>query len=518
MMKALKDISKSHKKSTSTRAPIADPSLFISEKPKGKSETHVEEFKDFSDSLPIFDESDEEPIESLFSCEKNCDLPSLESKFMNDNEQTIVQLTVLQPEHPSSLVLSQQVFEEEPLDYPYQGPCLYTRNPLDEDLGPIFDEEDEPGPVFDEEATSNTSIVMESHLCFDTGTTPSPLSSELQEHCEQSNLLNSQPDMFVKISSLDVIRFGLEKFLKHNKGFGHFEKSLEIDLKQTNLCARKSFESFVFKGNDFDLSSSRHALITGDLFASSYALDEILIKKLLEPKSFGTETDFCDLVLKPDLLNVEKDMHVLRMIDIVACLDTILVYNVYFDVHLGRLKCVLLVLEKEILIFDLNMYLSCTYDSGLLVSILSVQERQVQSQRNESIALVHQPEIWSFMNLRNGTVHGYSRDDPMSSQRPRQLDDWFRLFPTLQAVEESYKESTYTIPFLRSEAVSQNPTTCPNQKHCKDHGAGYKRSGSDGSKQRRTTPHLCFWNMELEILEGNKFKTPRKFLSKFFLR
>ena len=62
--------------------------------------------------------------------------------------------------------------------------------------------------------------------------------------------------------------------------------------------------------------------------------------------------------------------------------------------------------------------------------------------------------------------HCHSRDDPMSSQ---QLDDWFRLFSTLQAVEESYKESTYTITFLRSEAVSQNPTTCPSQKRCKDH-------------------------------------------------
>ena len=70
MMKALKDISKSHKKSTSTRAPVAEPSLFISEKPKDKSETHVEELNFFSDSLPIYDESDEEPIESLFSCEK----------------------------------------------------------------------------------------------------------------------------------------------------------------------------------------------------------------------------------------------------------------------------------------------------------------------------------------------------------------------------------------------------------------------------------------------------------------
>ncbi|WZY77781.1 hypothetical protein YC2023_024165 [Brassica napus] len=101
---------------------------------------------------------------------------------MNDNEQTIVELTILQPEHPSSLVLSQQVFEEEPLDYPHQGPRLDTKNPLDEDLGPVFDGEDEPGPVFDEEETSITSIVMESHLCFDHGTTLVPLNSDLQEH------------------------------------------------------------------------------------------------------------------------------------------------------------------------------------------------------------------------------------------------------------------------------------------------------------------------------------------------
>ena len=117
----------------------------------------------------------------------------------------------MQPEHPSSLVLSPQVFEEEPLDLPHQGPRLDTRISFDEDLDPIFDEEDEPGPVFDEEATNITSIAMESHLCFDPDTTPAPLSFELQEHCEQSDLLNSHADMFVKISFLDVIRFGLEK-------------------------------------------------------------------------------------------------------------------------------------------------------------------------------------------------------------------------------------------------------------------------------------------------------------------
>ncbi|KAF2577672.1 hypothetical protein F2Q68_00004065 [Brassica cretica] len=160
----------------------SEPSLFISKKSKGKSETHVEELKDFSDSLPIYDEYDEEPIESLMICEKNCDFPSSESERMIDNEQAIGELTVLQPEHPSSLVLSPQVFEEEPLDYPHQGPRLDSRKPLDEDLGPIFDEEDEPGPVFDAETTSITSIVMESHLCFDPGTTHIPLTPDLQEH------------------------------------------------------------------------------------------------------------------------------------------------------------------------------------------------------------------------------------------------------------------------------------------------------------------------------------------------
>ncbi|WZZ49876.1 hypothetical protein YC2023_049983 [Brassica napus] len=159
VVKTLKDVNQTHKKSTSTRAPVAEPSLFISKKSKGKSETHVEELKDFLDSLPIYDEYDEEPYEILMISEKNYDFPSSESELMIDNEQAIVELTVLQSEHPSSLVLSPQV--EEPLDYPHQGPHLDSRKPLYEDLGPIFDEEEDPGPVFDEETTSITSIAME---------------------------------------------------------------------------------------------------------------------------------------------------------------------------------------------------------------------------------------------------------------------------------------------------------------------------------------------------------------------
>uniref|UniRef100_A0A0D3BRW4 Uncharacterized protein n=1 Tax=Brassica oleracea var. oleracea TaxID=109376 RepID=A0A0D3BRW4_BRAOL len=71
VVKTLKDVNQTHKKSTSTRAPVAEPSLFISKK-----------FKE---------------------------------------------LTILQPENPSSLVFSPQVLEEEPLDLPHQGPCLDTR-------------------------------------------------------------------------------------------------------------------------------------------------------------------------------------------------------------------------------------------------------------------------------------------------------------------------------------------------------------------------------------------------------
>ena len=120
-------------------------------------------------------------------CEDNCDLLSHEPDFMFNNEQTIAELTFFQPEHLSSLRLFSQDFEEEPFDYPHQGPLLSTRRPMDNDLCPIFDEEDDHldsdlGPMFDEKAPSITSIIMENQLCFDLGTIPTPLSTVLQEH------------------------------------------------------------------------------------------------------------------------------------------------------------------------------------------------------------------------------------------------------------------------------------------------------------------------------------------------
>ncbi|WZZ20552.1 LOW QUALITY PROTEIN: hypothetical protein YC2023_121939 [Brassica napus] len=580
MMKVLKDVSKIHMKSTSTCAPVAEPSLFISEKLKGKSETHS--LKKISNSLPIFDESDEEPIESLFSCEKNCDIPSLESEFMNDNEQTIVELTVLQSEHPSSLVFSQQVFEEEPLDYPHQGPRFDTRKPLDEDLVPIFDEEDEPGLVFDEEAMSITSFVMESHLCFDPGTNPAPLSPDLQEHCKQSDLLHSQPDMFVKIISLGVIRFGLEKvkdfcvsksvfesminsfkifepdelldqprfqkdngvnsgiilsfdqFLNHSKGFDHFQKALEFDLKQTDFYARKTFDSFDFKENGFDLSSSKYALITDNLIASSCALDDFLIKKMLEQNHLKLKLIFVILIFL-DLLSSETDKirHSLRsFLDncVVLSLDDIVVYNTFFEKHLeslivnshSELKLVCSYVEQDMHALKVNTivaylvkfwsYLSCTFDPGLLASILSVQERQVQPLRNESIDRAQQPEIWrSFVvqtgylgnaSDRNSVQNGYLNFQKVFCHESNLLGNpihqgfteaWNHLkifteegamnFPNRRLSSPSIheyqtskgdlgprKKRSEPKPILHEPKVFLQSTSVPNQKHCKDHG------------------------------------------------
>ncbi|KAG5397766.1 hypothetical protein IGI04_019580 [Brassica rapa subsp. trilocularis] len=569
--KALKDVSKSQKKSTSTRAPVAEPSLFISKKAQGESENHFEELKDFSDSLPIFDESDEELIESLMFCEKDCDLPSLETEFNLDNEQAIVGLTVLQSEHPSSLVLSQQDFEEEPLDIPHQCPCLDIWTSLDEVPEPIFDEVDEPDPVFDEEATSIISTFMESHLCFDSGTTtasssPSPLLHDLQEHCEEPSSLNSLPDMVVKVSTDDVIRFGLDKmkkfcvsksvfdnminslkifepdkcldqsrfqnvngitsgiilssdqFLEHNKGFHLLGRPFDLDLQQTDFCAEKSLDLFVCKGNGFDLSSSRHVLITDELFASSYALDEILIQKLVEQKSLKTENDFRDLefcgsVLQPDLLSfktdktwyflrsfrdngvvlssdnilvyntffekclellindsqtelklvcsdVGKDMHILKMNTVVAYLDKILVCNIYFVEHLDRLKNVQFVLGKDILICDLNKYLSCTFDPGLLVFFFSIQERQVQP-LNESIGRAQQPQIWRSFVVQTGYLGASDRGS---------VQEGYLNIPKISKGDSCpRKNRPEPKPILHEPKVFPRSFYCLNQKHCKDH-------------------------------------------------
>ena len=79
---------------------------------------------------------------------------------------------------------------------------------------------------------------MKSHICFDHGTTHAPLSPDLQEHCENLDLINSLPDMFVKISSHDVIHFGLNKvkdFCVSKSVFENMINSFKV-FKPDELC------------------------------------------------------------------------------------------------------------------------------------------------------------------------------------------------------------------------------------------------------------------------------------------
>ncbi|KAF2530757.1 hypothetical protein F2Q70_00030077 [Brassica cretica] len=172
------------------------------------------------------------------------------------------------------------------------------------------------------------------------------------------------------INSGFVLSF--DQFLKHSKGFDHFKESLELDLQQPDFCARNSFDSFLFKENSFNLSCYRYALITGNLFASTCALDEFMVKNLLEQKSLRAKTDFCcDSVLKSDLellysnsdhvsddpwisnsrfeidLVCSKSEKLAPVLNLffsncaITCPDTILVYNTYFDRLHDDLKRVL---------------------------------------------------------------------------------------------------------------------------------------------------------------------------------
>ncbi|KAF3591068.1 hypothetical protein DY000_02022027 [Brassica cretica] len=109
------------------------------------------------------DEVDQRRLFIQFGVQEFCD--SFEEKMtkalkdVNKSQEkstttTIAELTFFQPEHLSSLRLFSQDFEEEPFDYPHQGPLLSTRRPMDDDLCPIFDEEDDHldsdlGPMFD---------------------------------------------------------------------------------------------------------------------------------------------------------------------------------------------------------------------------------------------------------------------------------------------------------------------------------------------------------------------------------
>ncbi|KAF2564243.1 hypothetical protein F2Q70_00016745 [Brassica cretica] len=162
------------------------------------------------------------------------------------------------------------------------------------------------------------------------------------------------------------------QFVKHYKGLDHLEKSFELDLQQLVFCSRKSFDSFVFKENSFSLSSYGHKLITGILFASSYALDDFMVSTLLEHNSHKAETDFCgDFVLKPVHSYSESDLE-LKLL----CSESDQVRHV-------------LEMFYEKLVHVLRLFFR-NYTITYLETLLG---KQVQPQKSESIDRAHQPEI-----------------------------------------------------------------------------------------------------------------------------
>ena len=180
--------------------------------------------------------------------------------------------------------------------------------------------------------------------------------------------------------------------------------------------------------------------------------------------------------------------------------------------HLDKLKCVLLVLVKDILIFDLNKYLSCTFDPGLLVFVLSIQERQVQPLRNKSVDRAQQPEIWrsfivqtgclgdasdrgsvqnGYLNIQKvfchesnfpgkptqqGFTEAWNHLESFTEEGVMNFLNWRFSSPSIREYQTSKgdsgprKKRPEPKPILHEPKVFPQSTSCPNQKHCKHHG------------------------------------------------
>lgn len=144
-------------------------------------------------------------------------------------------------------------------------------------------------------------------------TSPESLSYDLQEHCKKINMVVSVPEMFVKVSTEDIKRFGLDKikdfcvskpgfdnmsksfkelkpenlfdqkrfqtdnnhlsghvlsldhFMKHSKSFDHYEKVFEPDLKQSDFCFKPCDLFARTEDKNFVENVPRHDLITDNL-------------------------------------------------------------------------------------------------------------------------------------------------------------------------------------------------------------------------------------------------------------
>lgn len=293
-------------------------------------------------------------------------LPHSESNFDNSFNE----LTCLGPVQPSRIVSVSQVAKEDSA-------------------------EKEPESTTQEEQQKN----------LQTKSAHESLSYDLQEHCKEFNMVASVPRMFVKVSTEDIKRFGLDKvkdfcvsksvfdnmfksfkeikpeiifdqkrfqnqnnnisghilsfdhFLKHVKSFDHFEKVLELELKQSDFCL-KPCDSFArTEERSFVTNFHVHKLILDNSCVSAYVLNEP--KKLQEPKlhqsdfrfKFVKSAKFTKFEL--DCLCAENDSKHVGWF-----FDDILVYNTFFDKPAAQLK--LDITDSECVNLNLNDIWVCS--------------------------------------------------------------------------------------------------------------------------------------------------------------
>ncbi|KAG5373948.1 hypothetical protein IGI04_042717 [Brassica rapa subsp. trilocularis] len=200
-------------------------------------------------------------------------LPHSESNFDNSFNE----LTCLGPVQPSRIVSVSQVAKEDSA-------------------------EKEPESTTQEEQQKN----------LQTKSAHESLSYDLQEHCKEFNMVASVPRMFVKVSTEDIKRFGLDKKLNQKSSLikNVFKIKiitflvLELELKQSDFCL-KPCDSFArTEERSFVTNFHVHKLILDNSCVSAYVLNE--------PKKWRNHA--------------------------VLCFGDILVYNTFFDM-ITHLTC-----------------------------------------------------------------------------------------------------------------------------------------------------------------------------------
>ncbi|XP_018435406.2 uncharacterized protein LOC108807639 [Raphanus sativus] len=277
-------------------------------------------------------------------------LPQSEFNFNNSFDE----LTCLEPVLPSKVVSVSQVAKEDSA-------------------------EKEP-----EQATQGEEL--EQLNILQSKTAPESLYYDLQEHCKKANMVVSVPQMFVKASTEEIKRFGLDKvkdfcvsksvfdnmfkslkefkpenlfdqkcfqtnnknisghilslhhFLKHSQSFNHNENVLELQLKQSDFCFRKPCDSFArTEEKMFVLKFPMHELLTDDFLASNYVLKEP--RKFHKPKLHHADIRF-EFVKSENIFEFEIDCLCAEndFKRVGLFFEDILVYNTFFDKPAGQLK------------------------------------------------------------------------------------------------------------------------------------------------------------------------------------